>query len=237
MATDSNMINPDQYGGMLEINVTDDCNLSCSHCNRCCGVAPSRDYMPVSDIEKMCSEVDHMKRICISGGEPMLHPYICDIVGIIKDADIADEILLLTNGTVCADIHARLVAEYGITGLNSGKDTKPPEHTLLMTVSPADLNLFGAKGLFDCDILKRCGLGYSTDGYYPCVLSAAIGRVFGIPGVHNWRDFSNDSYIELLNATCRHCGYYLTSKCNTILPEFKYPPEMMTVSWRDAIYH
>ena len=229
------MIKPEQYGSMIEINVTDNCTLRCSQCNRCCDVALADNHMPVADIEKLCAEIDHVKRICIAGGEPMMHPEIEKIISIISNSGVTDSVHLLTNGTVDPSFFSSLIKTYNIEGINSGKDTTPPEHTLLMTVAPIDVNLFGIKPVESCDILMRCGLGYSTMGYYPCCLSAAIGRVFNIPGVADWNDFTQERYMDLLDKTCRYCGYYLTSKRDTILPEFQYPKQMMTVSWREAV--
>lgn len=216
------------YGDMLEINVTDDFQLGCSQCNRLCDVAPSNTHLSVGSVVKMCAEIPRMKRICIAGGEPMLHPDIEEIVGVIKDADVGDEILLLTNGIEACDIQ-------GVTVWNSAKDQTPVKHNYLMTVAPVDLNLFAYKPLDSCDMLARCGLGYSADGYYPCPLSAAIGRVFGIQGAGSFDELIREKYHGLLVETCRYCGYYLTSLENTILPPFEYPAGMMTVSWVEAI--
>ena len=163
----------------------------------------------------------------------MMHPEIEQVVKLVKESGIADEILLLTNGMINTDIYLELIEKHGLKPENSNKLNKPPHHTLLMTVAPIDLNLFGVKPLKSCDILKRCGLGYSEMGYYPCCLSAAIGRVFNIKGANSWLELDN-MYHELLDKTCRYCGYYLTSKCDTILSEFEYPKGMMTESWKEA---
>ena len=220
---------------MVEINVTDACTLKCSQCNRCCDVAPSDKHISMDAITKMCLQMPHLERVCIAGGEPMLHPQIEDIVNAIKAAGVSDSILLLTNGMVNTELFDRIIDQYEIDGLNSGKDATPPKHELLMTVAPVDLNLYGIKPACECDILERCGLGYSSDGWYPCVLSATIGRVFGIPGVKDWCSYSEQEHARLLDETCRYCGYYLTSKRDTILPEFEYPKGMMSESWRKAI--
>lgn len=229
------MLTPNQYGSMLEINVTDDCQLRCKQCNRLCDVAARANYILISAIEKMCSEIPRMKRICIAGGEPMMHPAIEEIINIIKTADIADEILLLTNGVSLASYSDSLGEKYGITVWNSSKKSKPPKHTLLTTVAPVDLNLYGIKDPKQCDILKRCGLGYSSDGYYPCCISAAIGRIFGIHGAGSFSKLTEEKYNELIDQTCRYCGYYLTSEENTVLPKFDYPEGIMTVSWFEAL--
>jgi len=226
---------PERYGNMLEINVTDACQLDCSHCNRLCGVAPSNNHISVDKIEKLCSEIPHIDQICIAGGDPMMHPNIEQIVKIIVNSGKADNIRLLTNGVSLTEYYNELAEKYGLEAWNSGKDKTPPEHNLLMTVAPVDVNLYGVKPIESCDILSRCGIGYSEDGYYPCCISAAIGRVFGIKGAQSWEEFGEEAYMELLDKTCRYCGYYLTSKVNTILPEFNYPKDMMTVSWKESI--
>jgi len=223
------MINSEQYGNMIEINVTDSCQLSCNHCNRLCNVANNGGHISLAAIEEFCAQAPRFKRICIAGGEPMLHPEIEQILSTIVAADIADEVLLLTNGII-PDVWF-----HGVTVRNSNKQDQRPDHNYLMTVAAEDLNLFWLKPPSHCDMLKRCGLGYSAMGYYPCCLSAAIGRVFRIPGAASLDELTEVKYHELLDETCRYCGYYLTSKDDSLLPPFNYPKGMMSPSWVKAL--
>ena len=229
------MMNPKLYNRKIQVNVTDACNLSCSHCNRCCDSAVSKAHISVSDIDKMCSEVKGVNRVCLAGGEPMLHPHIEEIIQAIRSAGKIARIDLLTNGLVKNEFYWELIDKYKLTPFDTKKDESKMDHVYLMYVAPIDVNLFGLKDPKKCDIARRCGLGYSTMGWYPCCVSAAIGRVFGIEGVQHFGDFSLEKYSDLLDKTCRYCGYYLTSNKNTILPPFAYPSQMKTISWIKAL--
>lgn len=227
------MISPTLFDYKLDICATDNCNRSCSQCNRCCNVAAANKYISVSDVERMCAEfqcLGKLKSVQISGGEPMMHPDIENIVKIILDSGITENVSLWTNGTINS---RNLALKHKIVVYNDNKD-KGYRHVWLMTVAPIDMNLYGIKPLSDCTAPRVCGIAYSRRGYYPCCFSEAIGRIFKIDGIKSMREMTNEAYNDLLDKTCRYCGYYLTGT-KPVFPPFSYPAATMSPSWSEAI--
>lgn len=89
------------HGGRLLIwNITNACNLACEHCYSSSGkretdkkITPELVLSTVKSLKKA-----DVKAIILSGGEPVMSPYLFDIAKILKDAGFA--IHLSTNGTM-----------------------------------------------------------------------------------------------------------------------------------------
>jgi organic radical activating enzyme len=84
----------------FELHVVEHCNLRCAHC---CNMSPyvADRMLSVAEIEAQCRtmarvlDVDVFK---IMGGEPLLHPEITAILGVLKETGISETIRLFTNG-------------------------------------------------------------------------------------------------------------------------------------------
>lgn len=218
----------------ITLLISDCCNLQCSHCNTCCNVSSVNKFLNQNDIDSFCAAIKpsgHIfEQIALSGGEPMLNPEIMGIIDILVKSDLAKTYTLLTNGTVKTNLLTKIAEKIEV--VNSHKE-KQPNHVFLQTVAPIDVNLFDS--IKKCFILPQCGLGYSRQGFYPCVISAAIGRIFGVNGIQYWEDVNKINLTKLLWQTCKYCGYYLNGTNCDLLPEYKYPPIMMTDSWKKAL--
>lgn len=86
----------------LEVNVVRHCNLACISCNHGSPLA-KREWMDVKvfkeDVGRL-SNFAHWEMCMIQGGEPTLRDDLGDFMAAINDSDIADNIGLLTNGTL-----------------------------------------------------------------------------------------------------------------------------------------
>ena len=84
----------------LEINISEQCNLSCKGCDHGMDVIASRQ-IPLQvlfrDI-KEASQYFHAKTLRIIGGEPLLHPDLAQIIFEFKTINISNSIELWTNG-------------------------------------------------------------------------------------------------------------------------------------------
>ncbi len=89
-----------EEGRLLLWNITGDCNLSCEHCYSSSGAG--RKYEKIAP-GVVLSTIDSLKKakiksVIISGGEPLMSPYIFEIARILKDAGFS--VHLSTNGTM-----------------------------------------------------------------------------------------------------------------------------------------
>ena len=87
-------------GRMIIWNITNDCNLSCEHCYSSSGkmkkgekITPALVSSAVKSLKKAKA-----KAVILSGGEPLMSPYLFDIAKILKDEGFA--VSLSTNGTM-----------------------------------------------------------------------------------------------------------------------------------------
>ncbi|MEP7123250.1 MAG: radical SAM protein [Byssovorax sp.] len=84
----------------FELHVVEHCNLRCAHC---CNMSPyvADKMLSVAEIDAQCRtmarhlDVDVFK---IMGGEPLLHPEITGILGVLRETGISETIRLFTNG-------------------------------------------------------------------------------------------------------------------------------------------
>lgn len=91
----------------LFFELTDKCNLSCQHCGSKC-TNRNNTFLPLDVINKTLHSVyseygpeDIM--ICITGGEPLLHPDLFDVIRLAKDMGFT--VGMTTNGTLKNTIH------------------------------------------------------------------------------------------------------------------------------------
>ncbi len=93
--------------------LTDDCNLRCRHCwisPAYCGDGPSRSFLPMDLFQSILEQGKAMKlrSVKLTGGEPLLHPYIEDILKILKTEDLS--LVVETNGVLCSKEIAKQIA-------------------------------------------------------------------------------------------------------------------------------
>ena len=78
------------------IEVTDICNLTCPGCFRKNNLEGHRDLEELKKEIDFCKEKLNCSRICISGGEPLMHPEIMEVVKYIRSLKLKP--ILLSNG-------------------------------------------------------------------------------------------------------------------------------------------
>ncbi len=86
----------------FEIELTGKCNLNCIHCRN---AAIKTGYLTKSDINKILEKIfdfpSNDKFIALSGGEPLLYPFIKDVIKKIIANNV--KVQIVTNGTVITD--------------------------------------------------------------------------------------------------------------------------------------
>lgn len=115
----------------LRISLTDRCNMRCSYCMPPEGVPwlPSSTLLSDDEVLRLAAiavERLGIRRIRLTGGEPLLRPQVTELVSRIAhlrtDEDRAPEIALTTNGA-SLERHALDLAAAGLTRVNISLDS------------------------------------------------------------------------------------------------------------------
>ncbi len=120
----------------LRLSVTDLCDLRCRYCMGEDGV-PKRRHEDILSVEE-CVEIGRaavacgVKKIRLTGGEPLVRRGILDIARGLKALPGLAELCLTTNGTALAAMAGPLRAA-GVDRLNISLDTLRPERYRAMT--------------------------------------------------------------------------------------------------------
>lgn len=97
----SQMKTPRLLRPAVECLIVEHCNLACVGCDHASDLLPERFVSAATvqaDLEAL-STVAHFRELRILGGEPLLHPELVTILEIARQSGVADELVLITNGT------------------------------------------------------------------------------------------------------------------------------------------
>jgi len=120
----------------LQIALTHACNLECIHCHTSCG-SQTADHLGVSFVKRIINENGYLNQLLnseynliLTGGEPLLYPYLLEIVDYASDQNNLNTISILTNGTLVDEKIIRSLQNYqnvqiqiSIDGLRSTHDS------------------------------------------------------------------------------------------------------------------
>ena len=160
----------------LRLSVTQRCNLSCPYCHREGELNPAKEISleKIEEIIKNAKSIG-IKKIKVTGGEPLVREDIADVVRIIKKYNF-EEISLVTNGFLL-DKYAFELKEAGLNRVNIGCDSLS-SNILLKNVeniksglraakeaglTPIKLNMVVLKGINDKEIVKMIEFAREND--------------------------------------------------------------------------
>jgi organic radical activating enzyme len=86
----------------VEVNLTAHCNLACYGCDHASPVH-AEEYLSVEEFAKdlaALAPVYHVFEFLLTGGEPLLHPRLLDVIDTIRRSGVAEKITLMTNGVL-----------------------------------------------------------------------------------------------------------------------------------------
>lgn len=110
----------------IRISVTDRCNLRCVYCMSEEGIEniSHEEILSYDEIIRICKVVANLgiKKIKITGGEPLVRKDIINLIKEIKLIDGIEEVTITTNGVLLYDVAEELY-EAGIDAVNISLDT------------------------------------------------------------------------------------------------------------------
>ncbi|RJQ15333.1 MAG: GTP 3',8-cyclase MoaA [Nitrospiraceae bacterium] len=168
----------------LRISITDKCNLQCVYCVSAAGLKYFRNSEIMTDEEIVrLVRIAHkhgLRKVRITGGEPLLRKSIVDLVSSIKKIGISD-LSLTTNGIMLAGL-AGALKEAGLDRVNISLDTMKAERYREITkkgdiarvleaikeaervgLSPVKINIVPIRGINDDEILSFASLTFEKD--------------------------------------------------------------------------
>ena len=110
----------------LRISLTDRCNLRCVYCMPKDGLQwqAHADQLSVDEIVRVVESAAYsgVRRVRLTGGEPLVHPHILEVVRRIASVRNIEEVSLTTNAMLLERL-AQPLADAGLTRLNISLDT------------------------------------------------------------------------------------------------------------------
>lgn len=120
----------------MRISVTDKCNLRCVYCMPEKGIEniPHREILSYDEILRICRCISDIgiRKIKITGGEPLVRKDIINLIRDIKSLDGIDQVTLTTNGVLLYDMLDNLHSA-GIDAINISLDTLDKEKFKMIT--------------------------------------------------------------------------------------------------------
>lgn len=100
----------------LEIHIADHCNLNCKNCSMFCGLVKKpnySDYMQTQNSLYVLKQIfNHIKRIRIIGGEPLLNKELNKYLYMIRKIYPKSNIRVITNGILVTDMKDDLITAF-----------------------------------------------------------------------------------------------------------------------------
>lgn len=96
----------------VHIKLTNECNLSCRYCFAESGAVAYKSYLSLEQFKKVIDDVKELSDYVfytLSGGEPLMYPYIFELMEYIKSKN--NGIMLLTNGAYITEENAEKIAK------------------------------------------------------------------------------------------------------------------------------
>jgi cyclic pyranopterin phosphate synthase len=167
----------------LRISITDRCNLRCRYCMPEEGIDKTvhnniLSFENITRLVRVATSVG-IRKIRLTGGEPLVRKNITSLVGYISAIDTIDDIAITTNGMLFNDMADDLKAA-GLDRVNFSLDTlqagkfkyitrtgeldrvkKAIDKAMELNLNPVKINTVVIKGFNDDELLQFADLAYS----------------------------------------------------------------------------
>jgi radical SAM protein with 4Fe4S-binding SPASM domain len=110
----------------ITMEITDMCNLNCMHCYNN-SHQKRKDELSLEEIYQLIDEIKRLGalKICLSGGEPLMHPHFFEIAYYIRDNSLGLE--LFTNGTLLTKETVKKLKDLNVLKVSVSLDSLTPE--------------------------------------------------------------------------------------------------------------
>lgn len=219
----------------IQIEIISRCNLSCTQCDRNCGIvqaAPDMELYQIWNalIEPSINLKHGWSRIDIIGGEPGLHKdleSVFDLIKIYKNKNPKCKIRFSTNGKGEIVNKALKQIPDWVSVRNSSKENSEQPHDAYR-YAPVDM---GETEIKACSVPWRCGIALTVNGFFPCGAGASLARVFGFDiGIKELKDVTPQAIKNQMLVLCKYCGHSNCASRKTTADD-----NGMSESWKKAV--
>ena len=179
----------------MVVDVTYVCNYSCNYCRWGSSETPGRFHQKLEEILVNREELESIgvERIVLSGGEPLLHPNINEVVH--HFSNLVEDVILITNGWLADLSKIRNLIDHGLTGVAFSIDSV--ESSILqasrnMTEKQVERSLTNFRSISGARDRKEIDVELGINS----VVSAANCSVKSISNLLEWSALHNLDYVN-----------------------------------------
>ena len=200
--------------GVIHIEITNACNLSCACCTRFCGHHKHPFFMDEEMVEKACLSLEGFdKQVGIMGGEPTIHPKFEQLLSVYRKYIPIERRALWTNG-LNWDKYKEAITETFLPQNIIYNDHKHEEghHQPLMCASQ---EIMDDKELMwdlidNCWIQNRWAASITPKGGFFCEVAAAQDYLLDGPGGYplekGWWKKTPAEFRDQIERFCVNCS-------------------------------
>lgn len=214
----------------LQVIVTHRCNAVCDYCDKAVGLVHIHDMDMTEDMMREAarrSVRDRMqvRRITLSGGEPIMNVELQGIINACCDFPEMDKVRVLTNDmnktrekrdSITFPDERFVWCPSPIDDLDdpfSGKNNLENDRVKQRIhhpfwISPEDVGLKATWG--QCNIKRHCGRGLDAGGFSMCGQAGIMGRILDIDPYNHDPEANVREHVNTpIEDICKHCRYGL----------------------------
>ena len=209
---------------LIQIEITNKCNLSCSNCTSGVGHHKETFFMDLESIEKAIDSLEGYKgKIGIMGGEPTMHPQFKEICEIVQRKVPKGNACIFTSGYKWKQYKKLIFDTFGETGGGNGpvfyNDHKGPgKHVPVLIAAEEVIN--NKKTMWD--LINRCWIqecwsaSINPKGAFFCEVAAMLDMVLDGPGGYpvekGWWIKDPEQFEDQMKRYCTRCSAALPVK-------------------------
>jgi hypothetical protein len=218
---------------LVQIEVTNMCNIGCANCTRMVGHHKKPYFMDLDLLDKAFDSLEGFKGgIGIIGGEPTLHPQFREMCKLIQKKGLAPKCGLWTSGYKWS-VYKEIIKDTFKLGVlyNDHSDPKQRHQPTLVSIDEVveDKELMW-KLIDNCWVQQSWSPSINPKGAFFCEVAAALDLTFNGPGGYplerDWWNKNVQQMRDQVERYCPMCGEALPlerpsskQKCDLITPK------------------